>query len=88
MAQFLSYHLLPRPSLIETLRESGAFLRTTAAVVIVAFGGLITAPAAAALRAAPIDPPGQTRAEECDETQLAKAVQQIKRHLARLEARL
>ena len=78
---------MARP-LIESMREASLFLRATAAVVILAFGGLITAPAAAALRTAPINPPGQETREERDETKLARAILQVKRHLARLEQRL
>ena len=66
--------------LIGTLRDASLFLRATATVVILAFGGLITAPAAAALRTAPLDPTPEA-AEPTADQRLADTLQAIRGRL-------
>ncbi|MGM0592895.1 MAG: transglutaminase-like domain-containing protein [Pseudomonadota bacterium] len=67
------------------LRHCSAFMRTTAAVVVFTFSGLVTAPAAAAIRTAPDTPPGRTISAE---RQLSNTVRHIKSRLGHLAKKL
>jgi len=72
-------------SVLDQLRHARAFMRTTAAVVVLTFSGLITAPTAAAIRTAPDTPPGHTVSAE---RQLSNTVRQIRSRLGLLADKL